>query len=36
MEHEANHPPPISAEVVNGWNYTFSTPYIFMAWWLIN
>jgi hypothetical protein len=29
---EADHSPPCSAEVKNAWSYTFTPPYVFMAW----
>jgi hypothetical protein len=32
LECEADHRPPSSAEVKNEWNYTFSSPYVFVAW----
>jgi len=32
---EANHSPPSSAKAKNEWSYTFTPPYIFMAWYLI-
>jgi hypothetical protein len=31
---EADHSPPSSAEVKNAWSYT-STPYVFMAWFVV-
>jgi len=31
LEREADNLPPSSAEVKNGWSYTSSPPYIFMA-----
>jgi hypothetical protein len=31
-EHEANHSPPFSAEVKNGWSFTSTPPYVFTAW----
>jgi hypothetical protein len=33
---EADHSPPSSAEVKNEWGYTITSPYVFMAWYLIN
>jgi hypothetical protein len=35
LGHEADHSSPCSTKVKNAWSYTFSLPYIFMAWWLI-
>jgi hypothetical protein len=32
---ETDHSPPSSAEVKNEWSYTFTLPYVFMAWCLI-
>jgi len=32
---EADHWPPSSAKAKNEWSYTFTPPYIFMAWYLI-
>jgi hypothetical protein len=33
---EADHSPPTSAEVKNTWIYTFTPPYAFMAYCLLN
>jgi hypothetical protein len=35
LGHEADHPPPCSAEVKNPWSYTSSPQYVFMAWCLV-
>jgi hypothetical protein len=35
-DHEADHSPPLSAEVKNAWSYISSPTYVFMAWFLIN
>jgi hypothetical protein len=32
---EADHRPPSSAEVKNSCSYTYSPPYVFMAWYLV-
>jgi hypothetical protein len=32
LGHEADHSCPHSGEVKNEWNYTSTSPYIFMAW----
>jgi hypothetical protein len=32
LGHEGNHSPSCSAEVKNGWYYTFATLYAFVAW----
>jgi len=29
---EADHSPPSSAEVKNSWSYTYTFPYVFVAW----
>jgi hypothetical protein len=29
--HEADHPPPLSADVKNTWRYAFAPPYVLMA-----
>jgi hypothetical protein len=33
--HETNHSPPSSAEIKNAWSYTYTAPYVCMAWCLI-
>jgi len=32
---EADHSHPSSAEVKDAWSYTFTSPYIFMVWYLV-
>jgi hypothetical protein len=32
---EADHSPPSSVEVKNVWSYTYTSPYVFMAWCLV-
>jgi hypothetical protein len=34
--HDTNHSPTSIAKVNNEWCHTFTSPYIFMAWWLLN
>jgi hypothetical protein len=34
-EHEADHSPPSITEVKNVWSYTSTSPYVFMAWYLV-
>jgi hypothetical protein len=35
LRHEAHHSPPSSADVKNAWSYTFTPPYVCMAWCLL-
>jgi hypothetical protein len=35
LGHEAEHPPPFSAEIKNAWSYSWTPPYVFMAWYLV-
>jgi hypothetical protein len=32
---DANHSPPVNAEVKNEWSYTSSLPYVFMPWCIV-
>jgi len=32
---KTDHSPPSSAEVQNEWNYTYTPPYVCMAWWFV-
>jgi hypothetical protein len=32
---EADHSLPSTAHIKNEWGYTFTSPYVFMAWWLV-
>jgi hypothetical protein len=34
-EHENDHSPSFSAEIMNAWSYTSTPPHVFMAWYLI-
>jgi hypothetical protein len=35
LKREADHSPPSSVELKNAWSYTSTSPYVFMAWYLV-